>query len=280
MKLHRILITTSLFLCYLTGIDVAHADPLAVINALRSKECPGHLPTKPPLKRSSKLSIAAKHVDNGVAVREALKRADYRADQSAVIHIGGTIDDTVLKRMLAKSYCTTLTDPGLVDVGIFTTSRSIAMVFAAPFAPPSSGDAPQVSKDVLKLVNEARAKARRCGNKQFKAVAPLALNEQLRVAALTHAKDMAKRGVVTHTGVDGSSPGDRATQAGYVWRNVGENVAGGQLSAAEVVAGWLASPGHCANIMDADFTQMAVAYVINSNQTIGIYWAQEFGRPR
>jgi uncharacterized protein YkwD len=32
--------------------------------------------------------------------------------------------------------------------------------------------------------------------------------------------------------------------------------------------------------MDADFTQMAVAYVVNSNQEIGIYWAQEFGRPQ
>jgi uncharacterized protein YkwD len=280
MKPHRIFIATAIFLSYFTAVNVVHADALNVINTLRTKECSGHLPTTRPLKNSSKLSVAAKHVDNGLVIREALKRADYRADQSSVIHIGGSIDDALLKRMLAKSYCATLTDAGLAEVGIFATSHSIAMVFAAPFAPPSPGDAPQVAKQVLQLVNEARSKRRRCGNKEFKAVAPLTLNEQLRVAAMAHAKDMAKRGVVTHTGADGSSPGDRVTHAGYVWSNVGENVAGGQLSAAEVVAGWLASPGHCVNIMDADFTQMAVAYVINSHQEIGIYWAQEFGRPR
>jgi uncharacterized protein YkwD len=154
------------------------------------------------------------------------------------------------------------------------------MVFATPFSPPAPSDAPHIAKQVLQLVNEARAKSRRCGTQQFKAVAPLAANEQLRIAAAAHAKDMAQRGVVTHDGGDGSSPGDRATRAGYVWQNVGENVAGGQLTAKEVVAGWLASPHHCHNIMDADFTQMAVAYAINPKQGIGIYWAQEFGRPR
>jgi uncharacterized protein YkwD len=57
-------------------------------------------------------------------------------------------------------------------------------------------------------------------------------------------------------------------------------VAGGQVTAKEVVAGWLSSPHHCANMMNASFTQMAVAYAINPQQEIGIYWAQEFGRPR
>jgi uncharacterized protein YkwD len=280
MKPHRIFVAAIFFLGYLTPINVVHADALNVINTLRNKECPGHLPTTRPLKSSSKLSLAAKQVDDGLTVRDALKRADYRADKSSVIHIGGSVDDAILKRTLAKNYCGTLTDASLVDIGIFRTSRSIALVFAAPFAPPSPGEAPQVSKQVLQLVNQARAKPRRCGTKQFKAVTPVALNEQLRVAAIAHAKDMANRGVVTHMGADGSSPGDRVTRAGYTWKSVGENVAGGQLSAAEVVAGWLASPGHCVNIMDADFTQMAVAYVVNSNQEIGIYWAQEFGRPQ
>jgi uncharacterized protein YkwD len=259
---------------------VARADALSVINSLRIKECKNNLARTQALKSNVKLATAAKYVDDGVAVRDALKRADYRADQSAVIHIGGSIDDAVLKRMLAKNYCVTLTDAGLVEVGIFTTPKSVAMIFATPFSPPSLSDAPQIAKQVLQLVNEARAKSRRCGNQKFKAVAPLVLNEHLSVAAAAHAKDMAKRGVVTHDGVDGSSPSDRVTRAGYVWQSTGENVAGGQVTAKEVVAGWLASPHHCVNIMDVDFTQMAVAYAINPQQEIGIYWAQEFGRPR
>jgi uncharacterized protein YkwD len=258
----------------------AQENPLGVVNTLRVKECARRSTAAKPLKSNAKLAAAARLVDDGVDYRDALKRAGYRADQSAVIHIGGSIDDTTLKRMLLKNYCATVSDAGLVEVGIFTTSRSIAMVFAAPFAPPDSGDAPQVAKQVLQLVNEARAKPRKCGNQKFKAVAPLKLNERLLVAATGHAKDMARRGVVTHDGADGSSPGDRATRAGYQWRSAGENVAGGQLTAKEVVAGWLSSPHHCVNIMDPDFTQMAVAYAINPKQEIGIYWAQEFGRPR
>ena len=62
--------------------------------------------------------------------------------------------------------------------------------------------------------------------------------------------------------------------------NVAENIAAGQQTAAEVVAGWLASPGHCANIMGPNFVHMGVSYVVNPKSRIGIYWAQVFGRPR
>jgi uncharacterized protein YkwD len=280
MKLLRPLLAAVLISSAFVLSNSAYADALNVINTLRVKDCAKPLAQKQRLMRNAKLAAAARYVDDGIALRDALKRAGYRADQSAVLHFGGTIDDAVLKRMLAKDHCATLTDAGLVDVGIFTTSRSIAMVFAAPFAPPSPTDAPHVARQVLALVNEARAKPRRCGKEQFKSAAPVTLNERLLGAATAHAKDMAKRGVVSHEGADGSSPGDRATRAGYAWKSVGENVAAGQLSAEEVVAGWLSSPGHCVNIMDADYTQMAVAYVVNSKQEMGIYWAQVFGRPQ
>ncbi len=266
-----------------TGIALpvrTNANALQVINSLRVDECRGHLRNNQSLNSSDQLANAARRVKNGVVLRDAINRAGYRADQSAVIHISGTINDATLRRMLAKSYCTTLTDPHLVDVGIFSTDQEIAMVFAAPFAPPAPDDAPIVAKKVLKLVNEARSQPRRCGKKQFSAAPPVTLNERLLIAAKKQAKDLAARGSVSHEGTDGSSPGDRVTRAGYVWKFVGENVAAGQLTAKEVVDDWLSSPGHCINIMDADFTQMAVAYVINPKQEMGIYWAQVFGRPR
>jgi uncharacterized protein YkwD len=277
---HRILIA-----CALIGGSVgipaaARADAFAVINSLRVKECANPLASKQQFMRNAKLAIAAQHVNDGLAIRDALKRADYRADQSAVIRIGGTLDDTAVKRTLAKNYCATLTDPGLVEVGIYSTPRELALVFAAPFAPPAPADSAKVAKQVLDLVNTARAHTRRCGNKQFQPVQPLVLNDRLLIAATAQAKDLASRGVVAHEGSDGSNPGDRVTRAGYAWKFVGENVAAGQLTAQEVVAGWLASPAHCDNIMDADFTQMAVAYAINTKQEIGIYWAQVFGRPQ
>ena len=61
---------------------------------------------------------------------------------------------------------------------------------------------------------------------------------------------------------------------------IGENVAAGPDSALQVVSGWVGSPEHCANIMDARFTQMGIAYRVDWGRESGIYWAQEFGLPR
>ena len=90
---------------------------------------------------------------------------------------------------------------------------------------------------------------------------------------------MIRRDELSHAGADGSTPGERALQAGYRWRVIGENIAAGPDSAQQVVAGWLASPEHCANIMDIRFTEMGVAFEIDWRRASGIYWAQELGRP-
>jgi uncharacterized protein YkwD len=256
----------------------ASTRELAAINELRTKDCPRPLARDQVLKPNAKLAAAAEFVNARRSMREALDRAGYRSEQSAEIHMNGVADDA-LKRML-RSYCKTLTNPGLAEVGIAKTGKDIAFVFAAPFAPPVQSDAAKVERDVLQLVNAARSKPRRCGPKSFAAAPPLSLDATLHAAAVAHANDMARHGEVVHEGSDGSSPDERATRAGYRWRSVGENVAGGQLSAAEVVSGWLSSPHHCENIMDKDFTQMAVAFAVNPKQKIAIYWAQEFGTPR
>ena len=91
---------------------------------------------------------------------------------------------------------------------------------------------------------------------------------------------MARHNLLEHRGRDGSSAADRVTRAGYDWRSVGENIAAGQPSPQEVVAGWLRSPGHCANLMEPRFTDMGVAYAVDQKSEAGIYWAQVFGRAR
>ena len=71
----------------------------------------------------------------------------------------------------------------------------------------------------------------------------------------------------------------RVTEAGYRWSAVGENIAAGQKSVDEVVAGWLSSPGHCANIMKAEFTAMGAARVEASDPRYSPLWTQVFARP-
>jgi len=46
------------------------------------------------------------------------------------------------------------------------------------------------------------------------------------------------------------------------------------------MAGWLASPGHCSNIMNPDFSEMGAAYAIEENSAAVSYWTQAFGTPR
>ena len=69
-----------------------------------------------------------------------------------------------------------------------------------------------------------------------------------------------------------------ASRQGYRWRVIGENIAAGLGSPQQVVAGWLASPAHCANILSPDFTEMSAAYAINDEAAMEIYWTQVFGR--
>ncbi len=78
--------------------------------------------------------------------------------------------------------------------------------------------------------------------------------------------------VMSHTGSDGSDLRARADRQGYDWSNLGENVAWGYTSPQSVVAGWLNSPGHCANIMNPTFTELGVGLQ-------GTFWTQLFGRP-
>jgi uncharacterized protein YkwD len=74
------------------------------------------------------------------------------------------------------------------------------------------------------------------------------------------------------------APADRLAAAGYVWRAYGENLASGQRGASEAVSGWMASPGHRANIMNGTFTEIGVGFATDS--TGRPYYAQVFGTPR
>ncbi len=137
----------------------------------------------------------------------------------------------------------------------------------------------KVRARVVDLVNEARKHRRRCGSEQFPAAAPLSVSQKLNDAAAGHARDMARKKFFEHRGSNGSQPRDRVRRAGYDSRLTGENIALGPESAEEVVAGWLASPGHCANIMDARFQQIGVAVSVGRKRG-QIYWVQNFGVPR
>jgi uncharacterized protein YkwD len=181
---------------------------------------------------------------------------------------------------VARGSCVDLARPDVREVGIAWSGPNVYLVVAAPLPVPANQDRLRVEREILARVNAARAEPRRCGAKLYPAATPLALSELLSTIAAGHSAAMGARDDLAHQDPDGSLPADRVRRGGYDARVVGENVASGVPTAAEVVAGWLASAGHCANIMDARFTEMGVAYSVAPRSTGAIYWTQLFAARR
>jgi uncharacterized protein YkwD len=129
--------------------------------------------------------------------------------------------------------------------------------------------------EFLSRINQTRAKGCNCGDTYFPPAPALTWNNQLFDAAKGHAKDMAKRNYFSHTSKNGRDMQDRIVAEGYNYKGfksftVGENIAQGQQTIAEVMDGWFKSEGHCKNLMNPSFKEIGVAEYNN-------YWVQDFG---
>ena len=198
---------------------------------------------------------------------EALQAAGYSAARSLAITLTGPGDAGSAMRVLAENYCLELSSARYSEIGIARDGARWRIVLAQPVLSPELGSSRKAGMRVLELVNAARAEARSCGARAFAAVPPVEWNARLATTALAHSSDMARHDYFAHAGRDGTQVGVRATNHGYDWRAIGENIAAGQGSAQRVVAGWLSSPGHCVNIMGRNFMEMGAAYAINRGST-------------
>jgi uncharacterized protein YkwD len=212
------------------------------------------------------------------ALQQALRAEGYAAARSVAITLSGPHDAAAAMRLLTEHHCTTVSNRLYVHVGVAHDGARWRVVLARPQLASDLGTSAAAGRRVLELVNTARAEPRSCGDRRYAAVPSLAWSTRLAQAAQAHSTDMAQQDYVDHSSPDGNQVGDRVTRVGYRWRAVGENIAAGQGSAQQVVAAWLSSPGHCANIMSADFTDMGAAHAIRPGNAVAIYWTQVFGR--
>ncbi len=141
-------------------------------------------------------------------------------------------------------------------------------------------DPNELERLMLERINAERAQGRMCGSQSFPAVSLLTWNTQLVNAADAHSMDMARFNFFSHTGSNGLDVGSRVTAAGYTYSAVGENIAAGQQTIDAVMEGWLDSPGHCRNIMNANYTEVGASCARNNAADFRIYWTQVFGRAR
>lgn len=131
------------------------------------------------------------------------------------------------------------------------------------------------AKEILGPINEARSTGATCGNKYYKPGRPVVWNDKLGQAALQHCLDMSQKGFLSHTGSDGSNPGERLSRAGYRWSSCGENVGQGFRNPEDAVKLWLKSEMHCKNIMNPKFEEAGAAFSKSGNGRS--YWTLVLG---
>jgi uncharacterized YkwD family protein len=118
---------------------------------------------------------------------------------------------------------------------------------------------------VVQLVNQKRAQA---------GLKPLAHNWELSRVARFKSTDMRDRGYFSHTSPTYGSPFTMIKSFGISYRAAGENIAMGQSTPQDVVDAWMKSPGHRANILSTQFTEIGVGYAYGG--TGRHYWTQMF----
>jgi uncharacterized protein YkwD len=121
--------------------------------------------------------------------------------------------------------------------------------------------------EMLSLTNKARCE---------QGLSPLTANLLLSGAATQHNLDMLLNNYFDHNGTDASTVGDRVSMQGYTWLAVGENLAAGSTSAAETFDLWWESPGHKANILNADFREAGLSHLFQAGSQWSHYWTLVF----
>ncbi len=254
----------------------SQADPVAALQVLRAGGCGGILPPARPLRHAASLDRAAERWASGRSLAAAV--SGYEAGSSAGLHIKGP--ESAFVQLLRKSDCRTVTNPTFRDVGFYQRGADSWLVLVSGKPAPASASGPLQANRALQLVNEARARGARCGDRAFGPAPPVRLSQTLGGVALGHADDMARHDYFEHEDLLGRSPADRVRAVGYQEKLVGENIAYGPKSAEEVVQGWLDSPGHCENIMDPRFAEMGIAYAAGQASRRGLFWVQLLVAPQ
>lgn len=125
----------------------------------------------------------------------------------------------------------------------------------------------------VQAANALRAQPQRCGDATLGPVPPLQWSPPLADAALTHSQNMREADALSHSGPEGEEVTDRAADAGYPWRAIAENIAGGQPDLDAVMRAWIESPEHCLNLMSGDYRDLGLAQVPGAaGNTYGTYW--------
>lgn len=277
-RLNQRLGLCALWLCSSAGL-AAPADELQqAINHYRSSlpACAGASGALPPLREEPRLRVP---VSGAPDLQQALASNGYPLARAQSISLSGPRDAQAAMQALGESFCHVLLDAQFIDLAVSQQQRDWRIVLARPLLQGRLADAMSEGQALLELLNQARQQPRQCGGQAFAAAAALEWQAPLAEVAELHSRAMANQNFFAHQGRDGYTPGDRVELAGLTAGRVGENIAAGYARPAEVLAAWLASPTHCATLMDPDYRSLGAAYAVDPNSDAGIYWTALLSSP-
>lgn len=252
---------------------------LALINAYRAEApaCEKAQPGAelPPLRPDPRLQLSL----IGGDLEGEISRSGYPMVNVRSLSLSGPRDAAAAMDSLKLGFCRFLLDPQFVDIGISQAGRDWRIVLGRPLLTGRLGEWQSEGEKLLALVNQARGTARRCGDRTFEAAPPLNWNATLGSTAHAHSRAMANGNFFAHRDADGLIPGDRVELAGYSASAVGENIAAALDTPQLVLDAWLASPGHCATLMNPQYRDAGLAYAADPASDGGIYWTALFAAP-
>jgi len=120
---------------------------------------------------------------------------------------------------------------------------------------------------VVELTNAERAR---------NGLGPLKMNWELQRMARVKSEDMRNRNYFAHESPTYGSPFNMMKSFGITYATAGENIAAGQQTPEAVVKSWMNSPGHRANILKREYTEIGCGVAFGGSYRI--YWTQEFIR--
>jgi uncharacterized protein YkwD len=96
------------------------------------------------------------------------------------------------------------------------------------------------------------------------------------------AQSWSNRMVATHSFTHGANFAARISAAGFRWSSAGENIATGFVTPRQVVNGWMASAGHCENILSPTYRDVGTGvnrHAVGGYATGPATWTQDFALP-
>ena len=281
--------TTAVLVCALSG---------ALLTTAATQAASAEHGTEPVARIATRSGAKARHRSHSACASSSRRRGGHSSRNGAShrtsalkggtacrSHEARTRSTTARARNRRRRRAVTPKAPSAPQSTGPSAAETIASVLATPCEntelTPEPGNLQAVDAATLCLVNQERAR-----NGEL----PLSANAQLAQAAQGHSEEMVSADYFAHVSPSGLTPVERVQATGYipsaeVGYTLGENIAWGTLqlsTPSAIVAAWIASPEHLANILYAPYRDTAVGVVAAAPASLsegqpGAVYSQEFG---